>query len=124
MSSLNASEDWLEKLKRQYLQTLTDKIRNLETLVESLGRNPDDWETFDQLATAVHKIHGSAGTYGFDEITHATTDWERKMITVQKERRELTAGEMDQIHDYLQRIKSLVLKVLENNSQWASPASG
>lgn len=107
-------DDWSEELKRQYLRSLAGKLSILEALVEGLQQNPNDGELLEQLTTAVHKIHGSAGTYGLSELTLATREWERTMFTAQEESRKLTDREMDEIQGYLREFRSLVLKLLES----------
>ncbi len=53
-----------EKLFNEYKASLPEKLQNIETLIEALLNSPSK-ETVQNLRQAVHKIAGSAGSYGY-----------------------------------------------------------
>ena len=60
-------EDQLKTLKLQYAQTFPEKIREIERCwQESQQRNGDQ---FAALAANAHKLAGSSGCFGFQEIS-------------------------------------------------------
>lgn len=58
----------IEKLKQEYLKTISDKIILLTELVKTVQKIPDR-DSLTALRNAVHKIAGSAGSYGFAEVS-------------------------------------------------------
>ena len=52
-------------LLEEYLQSARGQLRLLADLADRLAARNDDVEALDELRREVHKIHGSAGSYGF-----------------------------------------------------------
>lgn len=53
-----------DKLLKKYAETLPIKLAELEILIEKALKNPSK-ETFEPLKFEVHKLSGSAGSYGY-----------------------------------------------------------
>ncbi len=63
--------DALEKLKWEYVSSLTLKLETIAITVNAIMNSvkekmPPDWRTLEHL---VHKFAGSSGTYGFRELS-------------------------------------------------------
>ena len=71
--------NWREELRREYAQTLPDKLAKLGDLVAALEATPSDPAAFEPLLMAVHRLHGSAGSYGFADISRICGDWELEL---------------------------------------------
>lgn len=70
MSSSNnpfPPEEW-QRLQEQYRSTIPQKLSELKQLIRAVQKSPT-LETLGALRMAVHKIAGSAGTYGFAEVS-------------------------------------------------------
>jgi HPt (histidine-containing phosphotransfer) domain-containing protein len=63
-----ANEVIPEALRRRYIDSFPGKRAALEAAIGNLG-NPDD-EAAQVLRQLAHKLAGSAGMYGFDDIGH------------------------------------------------------
>lgn len=58
----------LEGLKREYDATIGEKIESLETAILNVQNKPS-LETLARLKNEVHKIAGSAGSYGYTQVS-------------------------------------------------------
>ena len=59
-----------------YLQGARDQLGGIAELVERLVTAGDDIEALDQLRREAHKIHGSAGSFGFTQATAVAAELE------------------------------------------------
>lgn len=76
---MNKSEEVLKKFHDEYVQTIPTKIQELESLIEALETELSK-ENLKNLRMKVHKIAGSAGTYGFDGVTHLSLKFEQDVL--------------------------------------------
>lgn len=74
-----APEDKFKDLKRDYDKKIVDKIDKLTKLVQAVQHRPDK-ETFTALKEAVHKIGGSAGSYGYPHVTEVCKELEQEIL--------------------------------------------
>lgn len=75
-SSIN---DLLQSLKDEFLDSLPERIAEIEALILNLPDNPD----VENLLRVVHSLKGSAGTHGFHiftKICHQMEDMMRELI--------------------------------------------
>lgn len=63
-----AATNKLKDIKRQYESTIPQKLKLLEDLMNALQQHPDALH-LKELKDAVHKIAGSAGSYGFSPVS-------------------------------------------------------
>lgn len=61
---VNNSSKLPAKLMQQYAEALPEKLDQLEALTIKASEEPNKF-TFEELRGAIHKISGSAGTYGY-----------------------------------------------------------
>ncbi len=60
-------EDKLQELKNSYVDHLSEKIKDIQKLWNSLVNNWQS-ETQEELHIIIHSLAGSAGTFGFDHM--------------------------------------------------------
>ncbi len=63
----------LAQAQGKYRKSLIEKLVEVEQLLKNKAIDQED---FDQLYTHVHKIHGTAGSYGFKKISEIGRKWE------------------------------------------------
>ncbi|BBM83407.1 protein kinase domain-containing protein [Candidatus Uabimicrobium amorphum] len=68
----------LEELKREYEASVDEKLQDIESLLKKAIIDPSV-ENFTELKSAVHKIAGSAGTFGFNEASNICLELDRKL---------------------------------------------
>ena len=69
-------EDWLESMRREYRQRFPEKLARLKTRLEDLAKADSAGEAFAALLLDVHRMHGSAGTYGMHDAGRILEAWE------------------------------------------------
>jgi len=72
-----------QQLYEDYLQTLPDKINNLNLLIKKFGDSfsADD---LDQLIRSIHSMKGSAGSYGHHFLSNMAKNWETLILEYQQ----------------------------------------
>jgi HPt (histidine-containing phosphotransfer) domain-containing protein len=70
------AEGWRSEMRRAYASGLEAKLQTLGALMEALAAEPAAAAHRQRLLDAVHKIRGSAGAYGFEELSRIAAEWE------------------------------------------------
>ncbi len=91
-----AADPELGELVAVYVRELPDQIAALEAQARS--RN------WDQLAQTAHQLKGSAGSYGFNEITSCATRLELASRNAQQEERIFQS--LDELLSLCRRVRS------------------
>ena len=68
-------EPWLDDLRAEYASRLPSKVAAILDLAAALAAQPGDRRALPELAHAVHRLVGSAGSYGFAEISTELSPW-------------------------------------------------
>lgn len=68
----------LEELKQEYANSVDDKLQNIERLLKKAAAEPTV-QNFSELKALVHKIAGSAGTFGFNEASNICLELDRTL---------------------------------------------
>ncbi len=105
-TTLGDTGNWREELRREYSQTLPAKLSKLASLVEGLTRQPDDRDALEALIMAVHRLHGSGGSFGFAEVSRLCGEWELELRQAQGER--LSALQVAQLDARLQALRGVL----------------
>jgi class 3 adenylate cyclase/DNA-binding response OmpR family regulator len=74
----------LKDLRQGFLDKLPEKIQQLSGLVDRAMEQPRDHERIGALLNAVHKLHGTAGTYGLHEVSEVAGAWEQELQTARE----------------------------------------
>jgi class 3 adenylate cyclase/DNA-binding response OmpR family regulator len=72
--------DWREELRRDYLRTLPDKLDTLRRQLEALVASPGEAAAREVLLGSLHRLHGSAGSYGFADVGRLAGVWELELV--------------------------------------------
>ena len=69
----------MKLLKEEYCKTFPMKLERIRSLIDSLKKN---WtkDNLDPLRFDIHKLAGSAGTYGYDKISEMSKVIEEYII--------------------------------------------
>lgn len=59
---------WKVEATKRYFASLPAKVENLRALLAAVREAPADDSARENLRNALHKIHGSAGSYGCDDL--------------------------------------------------------
>ncbi|MGB5260093.1 MAG: Hpt domain-containing protein [Gammaproteobacteria bacterium] len=66
----------LDELFKGYILRLPEKLESIRDIVNSLHTDRDTGRVLSELQTLVHKLAGSAGTYGCPDVGRAARDYE------------------------------------------------
>ena len=68
--------DELNHLKEIYIKSLHEKFIAIQQFIETLRRNTN-LETLKELRLTIHKMAGSAGTYGYPAVSDICRVWDQ-----------------------------------------------
>ncbi len=94
----------LQKLRETYQKTIPEKLENLTSLITSLHQNPDK-ATLTELRGVVHKIAGSAGTYGFLGVSEICRDMEKSIVDELELSKVIEKDWILSLDDFLEKVK-------------------
>ena len=69
-------QDELEEVRQVYVKALTERLKQLNEAAEEYLSRPKNIETKNNLMTIVHRLRGSAGSFGFYGISRAAEELE------------------------------------------------
>jgi HPt (histidine-containing phosphotransfer) domain-containing protein len=69
----------LAAITEEYRKTIPQKLELLDQLVKCL-ENEKTIEALKGLRQHIHKLAGSAGTYGFDEVSALCKQWDLRLL--------------------------------------------
>ncbi len=67
-------ENELVRIRRQYLDSLPEKISDLENALSGLSVSDRPEQELKALNRIAHQLAASAGSHGFDEVSHAAKE--------------------------------------------------
>ncbi|HOY61675.1 MAG TPA: response regulator [bacterium] len=70
------------EIRALYIESFFENARAIESLLEGLESNPGDSISLLSLRNIVHKINGSAGSYGFARVSLGAARWEREILDI------------------------------------------
>ena len=91
------SEPWFDDLRASYAASLPAKIACLRDLVADAAARPADPGPLSDLAHGLHRLAGSAGSYGFPEISSALGPWARLVMSASATRAPVRARDLDEL---------------------------
>lgn len=74
------NKDKLDQIKRNYISSMQDKHHQISSLLNQLVHS--DWRDAKcilELQTHIHKLSGSAGSYGFDSLSKRAMELDLKL---------------------------------------------
>jgi DNA-binding response OmpR family regulator len=73
------ASDALRTLRERFRETSAGTIALLEDLARQLGADPSAAETISALRRELHRVHGTAGSYGFSEASRLAAKLEQRV---------------------------------------------
>lgn len=99
----------LVNLREEYRQNLLERLREIDAWLQQLQTGTLDLETQEQLYETIHKIHGTAGSFGFDDVGTNAGEWEHQLNATKLNREFLTPAEkILSMRDSVRRTLSLL----------------
>src|SRR5688572_12257021 len=79
--SVARASDALRTLRERFRETSAGTIALLEDLTRRLAAEPTGAETIAELRRELHRVHGTAGSYGFVEASRLAAKLEQRVGT-------------------------------------------
>lgn len=73
--TLSTSPAWLDDLRRDYIASLPSKLARIEEALALTQEDPAPEHATASLRLLLHRLHGTAGSYGLHDIGKAAADW-------------------------------------------------
>jgi len=98
-------EDFI-KIQQEYIDSIPGKLKNIEKLVNEL-RHEITEESLQEINRIVHRMAGSAGAYGFMQVTEICRKFDLELIQKIRVFKESGGQEswIANFDDYLKKIK-------------------
>ncbi|MCK5353965.1 MAG: Hpt domain-containing protein, partial [Methyloprofundus sp.] len=93
-------EQELQELKDDYQATLPEKLAEIQQLFLELQQHPTDKQLIEKLTLVVHRLRGTAATYGFFQIGDRAFELEQALVEALKKQyysRELMHEQLDKL---------------------------
>jgi HPt (histidine-containing phosphotransfer) domain-containing protein len=74
----------MEALQQRYLDNFPKRLERIRAALAGLRQKPDHIEFQQMFFGEVHKIAGSAGSYGFQALSLLANDWEASIISAKQ----------------------------------------
>jgi len=100
--SIDNEEDYMVDLREKYVKSIKTKLVKLNDLIKKTISTQDE-ETIKTLIDEIHKISGSAGTYGFE----FASDFCHQMEFVVKDMCQTNNVNEEILHDFMRQLKNV-----------------
>jgi len=105
-SNPNEMKKILKELHDSFLGRLPEKVSAIGQFLEQAVARPGDDEPMVSLLNAVHKLHGSAGSYGVHNIGNIAGEWEHELRTIRESKKPPDAPAILKMQNFLRDIKA------------------
>lgn len=96
-------EEKLKELKKLYLKKLADISLSLKILLNSEKIN------IEEVYFQVHKISGTSGMYGLNELSHISTEFEIYLKEIKEDKSKLQEQELsDKLLKYIEKVETFL----------------
>ncbi len=97
-------DDLLIDLKKEYDATIYEKLETLENLLNILEKQPT-LKNLENFKKEIHKITGTAGSYGYDEVTKSGRECDRKILQRLEEKKPVKPEDIEEYKLTFRKIK-------------------
>lgn len=117
------SEAWFDDLRASYAASLPAKIACLRELISDVAARPASPRPVGDLAHALQRLAGSAGSFGFPEISSALGPWARLVMSASTTGTPIGSAAMADLHRCLGGVAARA-RELGSSSSIGPPAPG
>jgi len=104
----------INELRIIYVRNLPNRIECLENVFQQFAKEPSNHTALENLLYEVHKLHGSAGTYGFDLLSTAAKEWELLFKSLHHDHQKPDDEQINCMKEYIRQIKELAEDAIKN----------
>jgi len=107
-----AVPDWMREIREDYVATLPERLAEIRKHLAAAGTDNTELEP---LEAALHRLHGSAGSYGFDEIGTIAGACE-ELLNFRRKTNSVTDATLEELRHEVARIADAVERVRTEES--------
>jgi HPt (histidine-containing phosphotransfer) domain-containing protein len=100
-------EDFLAELRKEYQKTIPEKLSHLEQLAQAV-KGAYTKEAVAAFRMAVHKIAGSAGTYGYAAAGELCHQWDQDLMKKLEAFRSEDQAWVAEVEGFLSQLRHLL----------------
>ncbi|NOQ13736.1 MAG: response regulator [Methyloprofundus sp.] len=100
----NPIEQELQELKDNYRATLPEKLAEIQLLFLELQQQPTDKQLIEKLTLVVHRLRGTAATYGFLQVGDRAFELEQALVEAPKKQN----YPRESLHEQLDKLKASI----------------
>ncbi|HUX20868.1 MAG TPA: diguanylate cyclase [Spirochaetia bacterium] len=97
-------------LAKDFHSRLGERVVELKDAAGQMRKDPADKEALDALRVLAHKLAGAGATFGYDELSKKSKEFELMVAGALKEDRELLGEEQAHVQRYLSEVELLSKK--------------
>jgi len=100
-------EPLLDELRTEYCSALPDRFKAMETLLSSL-KATHQVADLEELYTIVHKISGTAGSFGLNELGNIAGRWEEELDGLKGRKLALHSEKFESMKHYITEMRKSI----------------
>jgi len=113
---MNQDDSFFLEIQDSFLQEALDLLQKVESLSLNLEKNPDNVETYEELARLAHNFKGSGKAVGFDHISKFAHKVEDYVLAIKAKKIQASIQNLDLLFKSLDRLKDSIEKLIQNKS--------
>lgn len=109
---MNSAKNELEKrmglLRAEFIQRLPERFSQIDDLLKHLMEEPSNLKYLEDLYYSLHKLHGVAGSYGFDAMSMKAGEWEKMLMPMKENKQQPDQVQLDAMHAYQHELNTII----------------
>jgi chemotaxis protein histidine kinase CheA len=103
-------EPLLDELRKEYCSTLPDRFKSMETLLTRLKHTHHGEDLLEELYTIVHRISGTAGSFGLKKLGDIAGQWEEELDKLKGRKLALHSEKFEAMSAYVAEMRKSIRK--------------
>ncbi|HET6267097.1 MAG TPA: Hpt domain-containing protein [Acidobacteriota bacterium] len=102
-------EPLLDELRNEYCSALPERFKRMEELLSKLKHTHNGEDLLEELYTIVHRISGTAGTFGLDKLGNIAGKWEEELDALKGRKLALHSEKFEAMSHHVTRMRKSIL---------------
>jgi len=100
--------EWMREIREAYIESLQGR---LDEIMKRLAAAEGDHAKAEELESSLHRLHGSAGSYGFDELGELAGACE-ELVNLRRKRSSISDATFEELRHEIGKIEDAVEKIV------------
>lgn len=98
----------LDEMRLEYCSSLPERFKSMETLLTRLSHTHGGEDLLEELYTIVHKISGTAGSFGLHNLGDIAGQWEEELDELKGRKLALHSEKFEAMSAYLTKMRKSI----------------